>query len=199
MLCHHRIMMRWMRRRPWMLAALCVLVLVLMYLGVVWFSLDANAVMAAGTTLAAFGALGAAVESSTTARDATRALGLVTRPELLVEIHPPVEGDTFKAIIYSKGSYPVVQTRVQWTLHGRTTKVPALGPLGGGSPGAYELPKYEPIPIVWPAESPEGTLEVRVEYNGSVPDVLWRITTTYTRRVQGSEVVVDQSTALEER
>lgn len=86
-----------------------------------WAGLDANAIAAVASTGAAIAAFASARESSTTARDAVRALSWGAKPLVNVEVSIPGLSEHHLAYVQNESMHPIAEAVVRWTLQDGNT------------------------------------------------------------------------------
>jgi hypothetical protein len=141
-------------------------------------NIDPNAFAAAASAAAAIAAFASARESSTTARNAIRALSLTSKPKPRVELLEN-DGDLTLRII-NESVHPIDHAEVAWTLRNGVTGSRTLPTLAGhqivseGLSWGSRGPSYPSIVITPNPGRVSGVDKVTLDYWGTNGPIGWR-------------------------
>jgi len=178
-------MKQWLRRnwKPVTLVAAGVLAIFGLPALLAPLGVDAGAVSATAGAVSAVAAMVAAVQSSSTARDASRALALSTKPQLIVEpqivwVDEP-HTEQVRVLVRNTSPHRVESAELRWRLRDGSKGSRVLGPLDAaphvpnllfGNPSS----SYDPVLIPSPGRI-SGTDEFSLTYTGRFPGTGWRL------------------------
>jgi hypothetical protein len=171
------------RRKTVVIVASAILILVVGSLLLKWLGFDSNAVAAVASALAAIAAFASARESSSTARDAMRALSLSSKPEPRLECWD--DDDQLKLVIRNESTHPIARAQVSWKLRDGQRGTKELGTLAGiriasqGLNWGNEGPMYPHVILTPYPGRIDGVDEVTLDYWGTNGPMGWRLTQTF--------------------
>jgi hypothetical protein len=146
-----------------------------------WLGLDPNAFAAVASAAAAIAAFGSARESSSTARDALRALSFATKPTLRLQLFNYSSGDDAQFLVENVSMYPVERAIVTYRLRDGATGTHEIGELKARNTpwdqtsnilGPHDWVRFG---IQWP-QGASGKDIITVDYWGKYGTTGWRAT-----------------------
>jgi hypothetical protein len=176
----------WVRR--WKTVVLVIgglAVIILGSLALKWMGLDPNAFAAVASALAAIAAFASARESSSTARDAIRALSLSSKPAPSLTMFD-IEG-LLAITVANESVHPISRGTIAWKLRNGQRGTTDLGEIPGiriaskgltiGNPGPSRQYNVLPHP-----GRVNGIDEVTLDYWGTNGPIGWRIVQTFNHQ-----------------
>lgn len=160
-------------KRHWLGVIAGAFALILLYIILEWLRLDAGAIAAGASALAAVAAWASATTSSNTARDALRALSYATKPVLSVQIFN-LDEEGSHLLIVNESSNPIARLRVTWRYRDGSSGSREYGYLPGtkrfGAPADGRV-----IHEFGNKGQNSGTDAITIDYWGTAGPVGWRI------------------------